>query len=117
MGQKKRNQYFVPEFIDNETQCAYYVYIDIRDMKPADCILEQFTGLYDSEGTEIYEGGIVENESGRRCLVYYFCTESHCGWDLKYLGGSGKINSDRMWHGQRVVGNVHQNPELLGELK
>ena len=75
--------------------------------------LIQFTGLKDKKGVEIYEGDIVEGEfykDGVIIGVVEWLTESasfhmfHYPMDIEGL------------HDVKVIGNEHENPELLGKI-
>lgn len=73
----------------------------------------QFTGKYDKDGDEIYEGDIIEfdarewgdNETNIH-VVEWNDTSAEWSWG----GGS---TSDMEW--RKVIGNIYENPELIQE--
>jgi hypothetical protein len=71
--------------------------------------IEQFTGLLDRNGKEIYEGDILLNEyvGGGEAYVVDF-TPHWFHHEIEY----GLIDKG-MGHAFAVIGNIHQNPELL----
>ena len=75
----------------------------------------QFTGLTDKNGKKIFEGDIIELERGWGEKVRYivkYDTEicSFIGDGINYIGFTTFEND-----GERieVIGNIHDNPELL----
>ena len=73
----------------------------------------QFTGLRDSNGRDIYEGDVVQSKE----LLFPYDTGviRYCGeFTSFYLDtGDGDINDLSDDEGLTVLGNVHDNPELL----
>lgn len=81
-----------------------------------DLIVEQYTGLHDKNGREIYEGDIVKGialcdfEYGERGWGYTDeVAFNHGHFYIK--GYMSVLQWDKME--LEVIGNIHQNPELL----
>ena len=75
---------------------------------------EQFTGLHDKNGKEIYEGDLIKYGSDAPLEVIYrescFCYNQKSRYisRLQIFDNINKIE---------VIGNIHENPELLEVVK
>lgn len=76
----------------------------------------EFTGLFDKNGVEIYEGDIVQIDNAFGKIVGEYevkWLEGKCGFDFWGFNrvAFGMSNSAIF----EVIGNVYQNPELLNQ--
>lgn len=78
----------------------------------------QFTGLHDKDGKDIYEGDILGRKDGGTLLKvefrhgafgYEYCGEFH-SWAGNHNFTFNPLDTDVDF---RIVGNIHDNPELL----
>ncbi|MGD1396799.1 YopX family protein [Lactiplantibacillus plantarum] len=75
-------------------------------------VVEQFTGLTDVNGNEIYEGDILENRKYRSIVKF-----ANGKFLADVVGTISRFDLIGETHGSKVIGNVHENPELLEEDK
>ncbi len=77
-------------------------------------LLEQFTGLHDKNGKEIYEGDIVEYPTdyftmSKQGVIY---SEGHFIPLVRVEHGYNAIDN-YCANDFEIIGNIHENPELL----
>ena len=76
---------------------------ELNNLKP-NLKIEQFTGLYDKNGKEIYEGDIVTDGVGKYKIIY----------DLKLAGYQPYcIFRDEPENYCEVIGNIYENQDLV----
>ena len=71
----------------------------------------QYTGLTDKNGTKIFEGDIAKNIDG----VFLVCWDKEkCAFVMRFLEYPYEtLYLEEMWEDSEVIGNIHDNPELL----
>jgi uncharacterized phage protein (TIGR01671 family) len=94
-------------YIENKC-CQGAMPNDARTLKIMQC-----TGLKDKKGVEIFEGDLMQNESGRICQVVWHKLSG--SWDaevVKAVGNSVGGYAGDWSRCMEVIGNIYENPEL-----
>ncbi|HHS6584201.1 TPA: YopX family protein [Campylobacter jejuni] len=109
--------------IANYEQRAFYMDYPFNDRNneyydnEESLLIELFTGLYDKNGKKIYEGDIVKTKS----LYDYFLAKISIhkegtfyfeGKNGDYIGSLIYLVKDEGYDTE-IIGNIHENPELL----
>ena len=86
--------------------------LSIRHEKFNDIELMQYTGLKDMRGKEIYEGDIFHIGSKK---ILYVVEWIDCGLKGRQIKNISWIGLDYWKDDIEVIGNIYENPELLGD--
>ena len=117
-----------PQQDNGEVESVLHAYYDGEPLCPDDCEIELWSGFYDKNGKKIYEGDIVKYRSNTKPLVAVFerntfyivdtSIEKHlqvdCGTRLHgiYENRDNGYTNNKL-ECLEVVGNIHENAELL----
>ena len=102
----------------NPSKTEAFIHSDWDEGKVIPETVGQFTGLTDKNGTKIFEGDILKTKYGRLCQVIWFSSPRGQRWNLIPLEDKHKCPDDYdLWTPKNleVIGNIHDNPELLTE--
>nr|DAT75636.1 MAG TPA: YopX protein [Caudoviricetes sp.] len=98
-------------FLNEDVDC--YEHVDFKNIE-----LMQYTGLKDKTEKEIYEGDIVKlrNNHGMGVVKYY---DEWGAFVVEYIKPRPIVVLGTNYYKEdiEVIGNIYENPELLGENK
>jgi len=106
--------------MDQETHAMYTIVTN--EEKEDGVSLMQYTGLKDTNGKDIYEGDVVDylgdielvNSNVLRVIEYK--NEEACFVARLPVGVEGEEAVYLNEHDFKVIGNIYDNPELVGEI-
>ncbi len=90
---------------------------DCPDTEDDGLVLQQFTGLCDVFGKDIYEGDILQGKYNKwEVIGMGWSSEDQYGLIIQRIGSTKKSMADNSFQrASEVIGNIFQNEELLNE--
>ena len=110
--------------IDKQNRNVKFFYFDLTNLwymylillpQWREELLEQFTGLRDSNNSPIYEGDIlrVKIDTGSEIVAPVVRDIVETGYCVKYNGELYRFNISKNNHKLEILGNIHENMDLL----
>ena len=104
--------------VNEDTKKTIYCYLsygvlqiyDFREKDPIQFVPMQYTGWFDKNQTEIYEGDIVQMENTIYQVIW---SEEISGFILLSTDGVIMMGGDYIADEIEIIGNVYENQELI----
>ncbi len=107
------------EYVKDHEWMHYGVQVVCGEISSDFHIIEQFTGLHDSQGKEIYEGDIMHDPDDNENPFSVFWCDQSAQWQTA-CKESESCSIFEMTEALvefapscEIIGNLHENPELL----
>lgn len=109
------NVMFVPDVLTGDGRNVFATGRDYENWIDCnDCPVMMATGLKDKNGKEIFEGDFIQNvaDDGRRLSIFEIRWQQSCCGFVKERedGHTFTLEISKYFE---VIGNIHQNPELV----
>lgn len=97
-----------------EVESVLHAYYDGEPQCPDDCEIELWSGFCDSKGTKIYEGDIVKFDDDKIYKIVF--GDFFCGFSIWSIDGESirVMASSYFLNACEIIGNIHENADLLG---
>lgn len=119
------------EVLEIRLKTSPYMHLVLADKSPIhyfgvgdNCFLMQYVGFNDKNGKKIFKDDILQDVFGHRMRAVCFTDKSHVisGFTLTPIRDDSLLTGysvvDSSWLSiAEIIGNVHENPELLNEGK